>query len=80
MKKLTLILIIALSIVSCKKDEIPKDCNCGVITRVISFDDSNLIFYEIQNDCSGNKQEFMRALASNKIDHVGNIVCIGKSW
>ena len=79
MKKLIIILTF-LSLASCKKDEIPKDCNCGVITRVISFDDSNLIFYEIQNDCSGNKQEFMRALASNKIDHVGNIVCIGKSW
>jgi hypothetical protein len=60
MKKLTLILIIALSIGSCKKDEIiiPPKCDCGVITWALVVNDSTKFGYQVKNNCSGNVKTF----------------------
>lgn len=46
--------------------------------KVISFDDSNLITYsEIQNDCSEINKNLLER-SKWQIDHVEDIVCIGK--
>ncbi len=48
-----LMLVFAISIQSCKKDE---PCNCGVIAN--DGIDGNCYWLEIRNDCSGNKKKF----------------------
>ena len=59
MKKLTLILIIALSIGSCKKDEfVMPECDCGEITGVFSAYEGTVFVYQIRNYCSKNLKGF----------------------
>ena len=58
MKKLTIILTVAILIglsvmYSCEKD---KDCNCGVIAN--DGIDGDCYWLEIRNDCTGNKKKF----------------------
>lgn len=53
MKKVILIIAIALSLASCNKD---KECNCGTITS--DGIDGSCYWLEIRNECSGNKKKF----------------------
>ena len=53
MKKLALIILVAISIVSCKKES--QTCNCGLVIN----DDVTDYSVTIRNSCSGNERRFV---------------------
>ena len=55
MKKLIMILMLAIGLVSCNKEE-DKQCNCGTIAN--DGITGTCYWLEIRNDCSGNKKTF----------------------
>ena len=72
MKKLTLIIAMALGVMSCKKEEY---CNCGEIMS------DNVTNYSvtIKNDCTGNYKEFTHTPSDWMNAHVGQNYCITNS-
>ncbi len=62
MKKTLIFLgLISLILISCKKEEEDKQCNCGTIANdgiSTNADGSSCYWLEIRNDCSGNKKQF----------------------
>ena len=72
MKKLTLIIAMALGVMSCKKEEY---CNCGEIVS------DNVTNYSItiKNDCTGNYKEFTLTPSAWMDAHVGQNYCITNS-
>lgn len=56
MKKVVIFIMLAISIVSCNKEEENKQCNCGTIAN--DGIDGSCYWLEIRNDCSGNKKKF----------------------
>lgn len=56
MKKVVIFIMLAISIVSCNKEEEDKQCNCGTIAN--DGIDGSCYWLEIRNDCSGNKKKF----------------------
>jgi hypothetical protein len=75
MKKVMVLAVIILGLMSCKKDEI---CNCG---KVISDDVSNYSV-DIRNSCSGNTKKFYLAEGDWMTAYVGSDYCITNetSW
>lgn len=55
MKKLMMIIMLAIGLVSCNKEE-DKQCNCGTIAN--DGITGTCYWLEIRNDCSGNKKTF----------------------
>jgi hypothetical protein len=55
MKKLIMILMLAIVLVSCNEED-NKPCNCGTIAN--DGIDGSCYWLEIRNDCSGNKKKF----------------------
>jgi hypothetical protein len=55
MKKLIMIFMLAIGLVSCSKEE-DKPCNCGTIAN--DGITGTCYWLEIRNDCSGNKKTF----------------------
>jgi hypothetical protein len=55
MKKLIMIFMLAIGLVSCTKEE-DKPCNCGTIAN--DGITGTCYWLEIRNDCSGNKKTF----------------------
>ena len=91
MKKLLLTLIIGLSIISCKKEDIqptppaPQECNCGIITDDDIIIDANGDYYyslTIKNDCSGNLGTYYFSQDIWLNNYVGGYFCISNvsSW
>lgn len=56
MKKLMMIMILAIGLVSCSKEEDNKQCNCGTIAN--DGIDGSCYWLEIRNDCTNNKKKF----------------------
>jgi hypothetical protein len=63
MKKVLLILTLAIGLLSCKKEEESNssnlngnNCNCGIIAS--DGIDGDCYWLEIRNNCSGNKKTF----------------------
>jgi hypothetical protein len=55
MKKLIMIFMLAIGLVSCSKEE-DKQCNCGTIAN--DGITGTCYWLEIRNDCTGNKKTF----------------------
>jgi hypothetical protein len=55
MKKLIMIFMLAIGLVSCGKEE-DKQCNCGTIAN--DGINGSCYWLEIRNDCTGNKKTF----------------------
>lgn len=55
MKKLMMIIMLAIGLVSCNKEE-DKQCNCGTIAN--DGITGTCYWLEITNDCTGNKKTF----------------------
>jgi hypothetical protein len=55
MKKLMMIIMLAIGLTSCTKEE-DKQCNCGTIAN--DGITGTCYWLEIRNDCSGNKKTF----------------------
>jgi hypothetical protein len=55
MKKLIMIVMLAIGLVSCNKEE-DKPCNCGTIAN--DGINGSCYWLEIRNDCTGNKKTF----------------------
>jgi hypothetical protein len=72
MKKLTLIIAMALVVMSCKKE---KYCNCG---EIVSDNVSNYSV-TIKNDCTGNYKEFILNESDWMSAYVGKNYCITNS-
>jgi len=66
-----LLLVLAITIQSCKKDE---PCNCGTITDD-GFED-NCYWLEIRNDCSENIKRFCFDQDVWMNNHVGDNFCV----
>ena len=77
MKKVMVLAVIILGLMSCKKEEI-EICNCG---KVISDDVSNYSV-DIRNSCSGNTKKFYLAEGDWMTAYVGSDYCITNetSW
>lgn len=77
MKKVIYGLAIALTIVSCKKEDV-KQCNCGL---VVSDDVSNYSVV-IRNNCSNNQQTFILQPGDWMNAYVGSNYCLSNvsSW
>ena len=77
MKKVIMIIAVALLAMSCKKEEVTP-CNCGVIQS------DNITDYSvvIKNDCSGNNKTFYLSEGDWMNAHPGNDYCITNttSW
>lgn len=54
MKKLMIVMLLAIGLVSCSKEE--EQCNCGTIAN--DGINGNCYWLEIRNDCTGNKKTF----------------------
>jgi hypothetical protein len=76
MKKVMMIMAVALLAMSCEKEVTP--CNCGVIQS------DNITDYSvvIKNDCSGNNKTFYLSEGDWMNAHPGNDYCITNttSW
>lgn len=72
--------LLVLSIISCEKEEINKNCNCGVIV------DDPIVGSQygltIKNDCSGNQKTFYFTPEIWVTAYVGNNFCVSnvQSW
>ena len=77
MKKVIMIIAVALLAMSCEKEEVTP-CNCGVIQS------DNITDYSvvIKNDCSGNNKTFYLSEGDWMNAHPGNDYCITNttSW
>jgi len=77
MKKTLTILAVALSIISCKKED-AKQCNCGLVVS----DDVTNYSVVIRNDCSNNQKTFTLQPGDWMNAYVGSNYCITNigSW
>jgi hypothetical protein len=74
MKKLIMILMLAISIVSCSKEEDNKQCNCGTIAN--DGIDGSCYWLEIRNDCTNNKKKFCFDQDVWMSSYVGSHFCV----
>jgi len=74
MKKLMMILMLAIGLVSCNKEEENKQCNCGTIAN--DGIDGSCYWLEIRNDCSGNKKKFCFDQDVWMTAYVGSNFCV----
>jgi len=84
MKKI-LVLLLAIALVSCKKDEIEQSndqCNCGTIANDGIDSATNCYWLEIRNECSGNKKKFCFDEDVWMNNYVGDRFCVSNvtSW
>ncbi len=87
MKKLFLVLTLAVMLMSCEKDEeysAPEKCNCGTIANDGIDNINNQLKYwlEIRNSCSGNKKKFYFDQDIWMTAYVGTDICLNNvsSW
>jgi len=73
MKKVLLILVMALALMSCTKEN--EDCNCGLIVSDDGWDYSVII----RNSCSGHEKKFILSEGDWFNAHPGNDYCITNS-
>ena len=78
MKKVMMIMTVALLAMSCKKEEVAKVCNCGVIQSDNAADYSVVI----RNSCSNNNKTFYLSEGDWMNAYVGSNYCITNttSW
>lgn len=74
MKKLIMIVILSIGLVSCNKEETQQQCNCGVITN--DGINGSCYWLEIRNDCSGNKKTFCFDQSVWMNAYVGDNFCV----
>jgi hypothetical protein len=87
MKKLVLVLAIAIGFVSCKKEEVEPevpaaDCSCGVIVSdgIDSSGDTFIYYLNVENDCSGHIMRFNVTYNYWLTHFVGDQTCGNPSW
>lgn len=73
MKKLMMIIMLAIGLVSCNKEE-DKKCNCGTIAN--DGINGSCYWLEIRNDCSGNKKTFCFDQSVWMNAYVGSNFCV----
>ena len=74
MKKLTILVAIIISLISCEKEEV-KQCNCGTVINDNAMDYSVVI----RNECSGNNKTFYLEPGDWMNAHLGSEQCISNT-
>ena len=74
--------VIAMVLLSCKKEEEQKPCNCGTIANDGIDSATNCYWLEIRNECSGNKKKFCFDQDIWMNNYVGDRFCVSNvtSW
>ena len=73
MKKMFLIIALAVGLAGCNKEE-SKQCNCGTIAN--DGIDNGCYWLEIRNDCTGNKKKFCFDQDTWMNAYVGSNFCV----
>lgn len=73
MKKVVIFIMLAISIVSCTKEE-DKPCNCGTILN--DGINGSCYWLEIENDCTGNRKSFCFDQSVWMSAYVGSNFCV----
>lgn len=73
MKKVVIFIMLAISIVSCTKEE-DKPCNCGTILN--DGINGSCYWLEIENDCTGNRKSFCFDQSVWMDAYVGSNFCV----
>jgi hypothetical protein len=73
MKKVVIFIMLAISIVSCTKEE-DKPCNCGTILN--DGINGSCYWLEIENDCTGNRKSFCFDQSVWMSSYVGSNFCV----
>tara|TARA_R110000868_G_scaffold69854_5_gene205850 strand:- start:8 stop:247 length:240 start_codon:yes stop_codon:yes gene_type:complete len=73
MKKVLVIMALAIGLVSCEKEE-DKPCNCGTILN--DGINGSCYWLEIKNDCSGNRKTFCFDQSVWTSAYVGSNFCV----
>lgn len=76
MKKVVILMVTAMTIMSCNKEEIDNpDCKCGIVVDTWE-NQMQTPFMNIENDCSGN------TFKENNFEdrQEGDKVCLGFEW
>ena len=73
-KTMMFMAVIAMVLLSCKKEEEQKPCNCGIIAN--DGIDNGCYWLEIRNDCSGNKKKFCFDEDVWTNNYVGDPFCV----
>jgi hypothetical protein len=79
MKNITLIILLSLSFVSCKKYESKQDCTCGVVTNdaLTSNSDGSFCYsLTVKNNCSGNLKTWCFSASTWYEYAVGDNMCV----
>lgn len=74
MKKLMMIVMLAIGLVSCSKEEDNKQCNCGTILN--DGINGSCYWLEIENDCTGNRKTFCFDQSVWMNAYVGSNFCV----
>ena len=76
MKKVMIILVTAMTVMSCNKEDVnKKDCTCGTV--IDEWTNSvQSTFKEVENDCSGNVYKDYNVEGKK----VGDEACLGFEW